>query len=293
MKSMLANYLGTPLTSWLAIALYILAGFFALFLFFRAGRHELVDDEVLFDTTLIGAIGALFVGRVIDFFTRSDFYKFSIKKLVFFNAFSGFDWYGALLGTAILAGVYLKRKKQKVLFIFDLASAPIVFGAMLASLVNYLLFGKLIATLYFAGLLVIFWILKRFAKTKKFDGFFATLSLILTGFLNLALYPHLFLQFDYQRVATIITPVLGLLLFYKFSKRTPRADLKNLSAAILLSLFKTKRVLFSTSEANLVARSILLSPYYLVKLLLHLVKLLGREIYISMIDLKNIVRLKK
>ncbi len=289
---MIASYLQSSLIPIVVAIVYILTGFFSLFLFFRAGKHELADDEILFDSTLIAIIGVLVFGRLVDFFTRYDFYNFSIKKLIFFNVFFGFDWYGALLGAAVLSGFYLRRKKQKILAIFDLAAAPIVFGAMGIFLIDYLFFGKLTSIFYFALLLIVFWILKRLAKVKRFDGFFTSITLTLAGVLNLIFFwqkgNFVFGNISYSLLMPLVAIILGIILFYKFSKRNIRADLKNIVGFVLLGLFKLKRILFSFSEANLVARSILLSPYYLVKLVIHLVKLLGREIYLSVVDLMRI-----
>ncbi|KKS04872.1 MAG: hypothetical protein UU56_C0002G0012 [Candidatus Curtissbacteria bacterium GW2011_GWA2_41_24] len=46
-------------------------------------------------------------------------------------------------------------------------------------------------------------------------------------------------------------------------------------------------------EADNVARSILLFPYYLANLILILVKLIGREIAFSFVDLVTVIRGKK
>lgn len=296
---MIESIFGSYFANILGFGSYILVAFLTLFLFFRAGKHEFVDKEILFDLSLISLLGALLFGRVVDFIVRYKFYEWSFKKLFFFNAYFGFNWYGALLGALILSVIYLRRKKQKILFIFDLASAAIVFGAMVVSLFNYLIFGMLISILYFIYLFIIFWILKRLSKVKRFDGFFASLALILTGFLNTVILvanePELQLAktIDYELMAPTVVVILGFVLFYKFSKRDIYADFKNLGAFFLLSLFKLKRITFSKSEANLAARSILLLPYYLVKLVIHLVKLLGREIYVSVNDFMHVLGVSK
>src|SRR3989344_1275297 len=108
---MIENYLGGNLAHVIAIIAYILAGVITLFLYFRAGRHELVDDEVLFDLALVAASGALVFGRIVDFLVRFQFYGWSFKKLIFFNVFFGFSWYGAFLGAIVLSAFYLKSKK--------------------------------------------------------------------------------------------------------------------------------------------------------------------------------------
>ena len=296
---MIESIFGSYFANILVFGSYILAAFLTLFLFFRAGKHEFVDEEILFDLSLISLFGALLFGRVVDFIVRYKFYEWSFKKLFFFNAYFGFDWYGALLGALIFSVIYLRKKKQKILFIFDLASAEIVFGAMVVSLFNYLVFGMLISILYFIFLFIIFWTLKRLSKVKRFDGFFASLALILTGFLNIIFLAaneqnfQLSKTVDYEFMTPFAAVILGFVLFYKFSKRNFYADLKNLGAFFLLSLFKLKRITFSKSEANLAARSMLLSPYHLVKLVIDLVKLLGREIYMSINDFIHVLGVNK
>lgn len=296
---MIESIFGSYIANILVFGAYILAAFLTLFLFFRAGKHEFVDEEVLFDLSLISLLGALFFGRIVDFIVRFKFYEWSFKKFFFFNVYFGFDWYGALLGAIILSTFYLRRKKQKILLIFDLASVTIVFGVMVIALFNYLIFGAAASILYFIYLFVIFWILKRLSKVKRFDGFFASLTLILTGLLNMVILvfnkPDFKLgkTIGYELLAPSTVVIFGFFLFYKFSKRKIRADIKNLGAFFLLSVLKLKRITFSKSEANLTARSILLSPYHLVKLLIHLVKLLGREIYVSVNDFIHVLGVGK
>ena len=66
--------------------------------------------------------------------------------------------------------------------------------------------------------------------------------------------------------------------WYVLAKRKIKEDVRAFFALVLLSLFKTKRVLFSIGEANNLAKYIVLSPYLLVKALYFLVKLVGREV---------------
>jgi len=47
------------ITNWdpiISILVFIVSSILALFLYYRTGRHELVDDEILFDSSIIGLI---------------------------------------------------------------------------------------------------------------------------------------------------------------------------------------------------------------------------------------------
>ncbi|OGD86096.1 hypothetical protein A2164_04105 [Candidatus Curtissbacteria bacterium RBG_13_35_7] len=278
----------------------ILAVFLALFLFFRAGRHELVDDEILFDTALMAIFGGLIGGRLIDFIFDWQSYGWSIKKLVFFNKYLGFDWYGALIGGAILSYLYLRNKKQIIFwFIMDFACAPVVFALIIVSLGIYFTSQNFLYLGCSLGYLVIFWVLKRLATTKRHDGFFVSVTLILISVLNLALFKfnrsdyYIFDRFNYYLILPTVGLCLGIFLQYFLAKKKIKTDIKSVIALVILGLFKLKRVMTSISEANVVSKSIIILPLSLVKLIANLVKLTGREIYISIGELLNVFGFKK
>ena len=85
-----------------------LAFLLGAFLFWRAGRRELVDSNLLFDVLAVGFFGGFVGGRVLDFLIGLLNYSFSIKRLLFFNAYGGFNFYGAIFGL-LLAIFFLKR----------------------------------------------------------------------------------------------------------------------------------------------------------------------------------------
>ncbi|KKR87018.1 MAG: hypothetical protein UU34_C0008G0042 [Candidatus Curtissbacteria bacterium GW2011_GWA1_41_11] len=292
------NLIGN-LNALISILVFILASTFALFLYFRTGRHELVDDEILFDSAIVGAIGALIGGRVVDFLLRSDFYGFSISKLFFFNVYHGFDWYGAILGAVVAIYILLKKKQVNFWFVLDIIGAPVVFAAILISVSNFFLFGGYVPIIYAVVLTVVFWVLKRLAKIKRNHGFFFSLTLILLSLLEISLFPfkeakyRIFGQIEYTLVMPALVLAVGLVLFYTHCGRKIKADIQNLAGLFLLGLFKFRRILTSSGEANLVARSILLSPLHLSKFILNLVKLLGTEIGKSFFELLQVFRFKR
>lgn len=283
----------------ISVIFFALASLLSFFLYFRSGNHELVDDEVLFDSAAVGLIGGLLGGRIADFLLRADYYNFLPSKLLFFNVYSGFDWYGALLGSVVAIYIFLKKKKVDFLYILDLACVPLVFGGALISLGNYLIHNGFIAGIYTAVLLIVFWVLKRLAKIKRNSGFFLSLVLILISILNLSIYPLSASSYlisnrvEYYLIMPVICLSVGVLLLYFISKRKHSRELKNLIALLLLGVFKLKRVLTSISEANLAAKAIVFSPLHLSKLVLNLVKLLGREIQLSAVELVQVFGGKK
>lgn len=278
----------------LIIALSI---FLAVFLYWRAGRHELFESNILFDLLMVAAVGGLIFGRIFDFLLLPSVYQWSIKRFIFFNVYGSFNWWGAFLG-AILAGqIYLKSQKINFWQIFDLASAPIVFGLALSSLGFYivgLLSGNIFGlNLYkFLGYLVIFWFLKRLARQKRHHGFFGCFLLVSISLLNipLMLFAGLFL---YELIIPSVFLAFGVVSWYLLVQRRPWQDLKMFFALLLLGVLKLKRILTSIREADNVSRSTLLLPYYLARSLLLLVKLIGREIAFSFVDLLAVFKGKK
>ena len=290
------------ITNWdpiISILVFIVSSILALFLYYRTGRHELVDDEILFDSSIIGLIGALVGGRITDFALRPDFYGFSLSKLFFFNVYGGFDWYGAILGLVVAIFLLLRKRNINFWFILDLISVPLVFAAILVSIANYLIFNSRVALIYAVVLLIIFWTLKRLAKIKRNYGFFFSTVLILVSLLNISMFRlveakyKVFGKAEYNLLLPIFVLIVSTLLFYLLSARKFKDDLKNLMGLIILGLFKLKRILTSFSEANQVARVILLSPLYLSKFTFDLVKLVGKEIQLSLSELAQVFGVRK
>ncbi|KKS04873.1 MAG: Prolipoprotein diacylglyceryl transferase [Candidatus Curtissbacteria bacterium GW2011_GWA2_41_24] len=144
-----------------------------VFLYWRAGRHELFESNILFDLLTIAFVGGLIFGRIFDFLLSANIYQWSITRLIFFNIYGSFNWWGALFGAIVSGQIYLKSQKINFWQIFDLASAPIVFGVALCSIGFYVvgLLSKNIFSLSlykFLGYLVIFWFMKNLARYEAF-----------------------------------------------------------------------------------------------------------------------------
>src|SRR3989344_7173801 len=82
------------------ISFFLFFGFLLfLFLFWRAAKHEFVDEEIIFDTLVICLISALFFARIFEFATHPAFYKWSFSNFFFLNPISGLNLWGAIFGS--------------------------------------------------------------------------------------------------------------------------------------------------------------------------------------------------
>lgn len=281
------------------ILVMILAVIFGLFLFWRAGRRELVESEFLFDAAIICGLGVLIVGRILDFIVRSDFYEWSLERLIFFNVFPGFDFYGALIGALIFLFIFLRSKKKFFWLTFDLGVAPVAFAASIVFASKLIISGAQLNLFYSIGFFLIFWILKRLEARKRNPGFFGCVFLILFSIFNLCVLTFAnrgnltkaVISYNFVVLQSIL--LFGLISWYLLAKRKVGDDVKGFIAIFLLSVFKTRRVLTRLDEANYIARSVILLPYNLVKGVYFLVKLIGREIYISFLDVMNAFGIKR
>ena len=300
------------------ISFFLFFGFLLfLFLFWRAAKHEFVEEEIIFDTFVICLASALFFARVFEFATRSALYRWSFSNLFFLNPASGLSLWGALFGV-ILAGIlYLKNKKYHFWQIFDLAAAPLFLflaiynlGLLLAAKDVFFNLGFLRnlpnsfpqAIFFF----VLFWVLKRLEKQKKHVGFFASFFIVFfslvkltvfylgkTGFLEQTESVSFFNRASLQEIFAGAFLLFGGVSWYILAKRKVREDTKGLLALFLLILFRAKRVLTNIGEADQIARSIVLLPYNIAKFVLAIVRAIGKEIISSFFDFVHALGIKK
>ncbi len=283
---------------------FLLAMFFGLFLFWRAGKRELIEGQILFDSFFFFLVGSL-MGRIVDFFVRIDFYHWSISKLLFFNVYHGFDFFGAFFGGLLAVYFYLREKKQNYWLIFDCATSGMAFAMFLYKLLQFVLEKFILkmadfsfVKLYIAfGYFLIFWAIKKFEKKKKHKGFLASFFLISFSTLNLIVlfYFKNLSKINYFYILFLMLAVLlaTSVYWYLLSKRKINSDIKNLFSTIVLVLFKLKRLFTNLKEADNTAKVIVLGPLYIAKWLYFLVKYMGREIYVSLLDMLSAFGLSK
>ena len=270
-----------------APALFLAAVILSVFLYWRAGKYEYIESGFLLDNVIIAGVGAFVFSRLFDYLFNFQNYGLSFGKLVFFNSFGGFDIWGALFGGILSLYLFLKRKKNIFLTFVDLSAAPIVFGLFVYSLSN-LRRGIYDALAY----LVLFVIIKRLEQKKRRRGFFACFSVVSVSIINLIFYkPHAF--WDYQLIKPLGFLVFGVAVWYFLSKRSFAKDIKSVLGSFLLLGFGMKRIVSSLQEADKFSKNIIFSPFYFGKAVFIFVRMLAREIYLSMTGLMNAFRLKK
>ncbi|MEX2027940.1 MAG: prolipoprotein diacylglyceryl transferase family protein [Candidatus Curtissbacteria bacterium] len=299
MLATLANFSGL-----FYLAVVLLAVFIGVFLFWRAGRHELIDSELLLDSVIVAFFGGLVFGRIWDFLIRADRYDFSLSRLIFFNAFPGIDFAGILLGFSFATALFLRKKKVSFFEIFDLAVSKIAFAQSIISLGRFAIGAVFIrsrdlSALYFGlGYFLIFWVLARLSKRKRHTGFFTSLYLVGNAVLEIALFwtrrDVVYIgQIPYKLALGVALLAFSLIFWYVSARRNFRKDSRTITAAIFLSLMRLKRTVVSVEEIGNLARLLILFPYYLTRKILLVLKFLGLEIASGLADFLVILGLKK
>jgi len=300
------------------ISFFLSFGFLLfLFLFWRAAKHEFVDEAIVFDTIVICLVSALFFARVFEFATHYDVYKWSFSNFFLLNPVKGLSLWGAIFGIILAGTLYLKNKKYNFWQVFDLCAAPFflflaiynlgLFLSLKGLALNFGFFRNLPNQLFLAVLFfVLFWVLKRLERKKRHIGFFTCFFLVSfsvvnmvssflgeIGFLTGVRSAQILGLFSFEAIFAIILLLFGSFSWYILAKRKVRQDTKGLLALFLLILFRAKRILTSVSEANEIARSIVLLPYNLAKLALKFILAAGKEITSSFFDFMHALGIKK
>lgn len=287
----------------LVLALSIFLG---VFLYWRAGRHELHESHFLLDLGFFSVFGGLLMGRLFAFILEFESFNFSIYKLIFFHIFPGFNFWGFLTGLLVFGQIFLRRKKESVWSIFDFAAVAIVFSTLFFYLfdfiTHFLLKGQanLVVLGGFVFNTILFITLKRLSAIKRHQGFFSGMYFLATGlFLGSVAVFEVLGDFDFK-VSTIIKvgvplvyAILGGIVSYKFSKRNLKNDLKGFFALLLLNLFNFKRAITSADEAGSIAKNVLFLPYFIFRLILVLLRMLANELSKTIWEFLYILGLKK
>lgn len=282
---------------------FFFAIFLAIFLFWRACKHEFFSSQEAYDLLMVLGVGALVGARLFDFLLRGSTDGFSLDRLLFFNRFGGFNFWGALIGVFFALFLFLRSKKTKAWFVLDLLAAPVVFAQSIISLGSYLenkVLGaeSFLSLYYFLGYFFVFVVLKRLSAKKKHVGFFVEFYLACVSLISLvSVYfkPTTVLIFNipYEIIIPASFLVCGVLSWYFLAKRNVSADFKNFLGFILLSIFRAKRMILSINEAGKFSRSIILAPYYLVKLVSKGILAIGNEIKLGFFELLYVFGLRK
>lgn len=292
----------------------VVALLIAVFLFWRAGRHEFMDSEELFDVSLVSLAGALLFGRLFEFIGSADRFQWSISRLVFVNAYGGLDFYGVLVGVFVFVWLFLKRRVIKAFKVLDLMAAPFVFAQAIVAAGSFVLptmkakeislaFLKFmgakypLALIYLLGYFFIFIVLKRLQAKKRHAGFFACFYVVAISILDLVIYPlrddsAKIGQLPYHLVMPPVFLIVGVVAWHILAKRSLRDDFKSFLAFALLTLFRIKRSIKDINEAGTLSRAIVLAPYFLVRSIFRLCLLLVKELRLAIVELLMVLGIK-
>lgn len=274
-----------------------LAIFGSFFLFWRACRFELFTSEQIFDVLLIAALGGLFLGRLIGFAINFDQFGLSFYRLLFFNAYPAFNFWGFIIGSLIATALYLRNKKVTVWSFSDLAAGPLIFGIFVYCLFlsgSYYIATKtvdfqtlILASAYF----LLFFVVERLATLKRHAGFFSGYFLVFVPavsvlrFLFFGLPRSADLKSLFEVGLDVSVLLFGALLWYRLGKRSLGKDIKNVAGFVFLQVVGLIRTIKSVNEAGKVARAMIFTPYNIVRLFLVLLRSLVKEIWLGFDEL--------
>ena len=274
---------------WVKDAGVFLAIFWAVFLFWRACRHEFFGNDQIFDTLLVAVLGGLFFGRITGFLINFEEHGLSAYRFLFFHVYRAFNFWGFILGCLLATAVFFRNKKISVFSFFDLAAGPIIFGLFVYFLfltgAVYLSTGKVdLPTLVFTvSYLLLFFVIERLTTLKRHTGFFTCYFLVFTPVTALL---H-FLVFElnelykvakiYENVLTMTVVIFGGILWYRLSERHIRKDVNQAAGYIFLRLAGFMRTITSVNEAGNVSKALIIAPYTILHGILVLLRSLVKE----------------
>lgn len=264
-----------------------LAFFCATFLFWRAGRYELHESELLLDLLVVSAVGAFLVGRVFEFFINYELFRLNFERLIYFHVYRSFNWWGALVGAYLATFLLLRRSKVNVFEILDLVVAPLAFGQFiyyLASIARDSLSAvgaNYYQVAYFVFYFLLFWAINRFSAKKRHTGaiFAYWLVSVLAFSLIISLIRH-----ERDTLITLGVFVLAVLIWHRLVRKKIKDEIKWVFGFVLLIILRIKRGIASLDDSGAASRFVIFLPWYTIRLILVSLRLLGREIKTSFFD---------
>lgn len=275
--------------------------FVGVFLYWRAGRHELYDSSFLFDLGFFSSTGGIICSRVFAFLVDFNTFSFDLYKLIPFHRYGGFNFLGFIFGLVLFCFLFLRKRKENVWQILDVSVPAIVFAQVLYYLLNFIVSKGANSFFLIYALFYMFYfvVLKRLSTKKRHAGFFASIYLITIGvFYTLMLVAgKQFKINNLESILRLLVPsgfiVFGVLNWYVLSKRKLKNDFKDLSAAMLLGIFKLKKIVSTFEEAGNVSKNVIFLPYYILQIILVSLRGLIREMNRSYREFLYILGLKK
>lgn len=219
-----------------------LAFLYGLFLVWRLIRAWELNEEKVLDLTLITFLGGLAGARLFYFILSGD-----ILKILLIHKYPGFSFWGGLLTGFLTLTIFSKRLKIDLWQALDCASVGLLGGLILSDIGCFLagcnvgltsnlffalpvagLLGKRIPISAIEALLFLIAIRKIWTKATHFHprGKILSISLISIGSIKLITEP--FKQVKDSYIFSTILIVLGLVIFYKVTKKNFLEDFKNI-----------------------------------------------------------------
>lgn len=247
-----------------SFGVFLAAGFLlGIFLIWRLARAWDLDEERILDLIILTLMGGLVGARIIFCIEHWQFFLSNpLYSLLFYRA-PGFSFWGGLLGGSLTLYFFAKRKRVDFWMISDIASIGLLGGLILADLgcffggcaigiqrnlilsVNMVgAIGKRFPVQILEAIILTIVLSKLWSKSTHFHtrGKILSLSLIYIGLIKLLLEPLKAAHSDLF-LSAILT-ILGINIFYRVTKRSPKADFE----IFFLFLYK---LLTSTSSRNL------------------------------------------
>lgn len=252
-----------------SFGVFLAAGFlFGVFLVWRLARAWDLDEEKVLDLTLLTFLGGLLGARLYFILENFHFFGFDLLKWLLIQKYGGFSFWGGFLGGWLSLFYFAKRFKIDFLHILDIASLGLLGGLILGGL-GCLLGGcgvGIPSKLFFAvpqtgsvGLrfpvqameaaLFLIVLLRQWHKATHFHlkGTVASLTLVYIGIIKL-LTERLREQHNFEYFFSLVLIALGMILFYKITKRHPLKDFKR-AGLFVVSLIRDKDLRIATLNA--------------------------------------------
>jgi len=237
-----------------SFGVFLALGFIlGVFLIWRLARAWDLDEEKILDLTLLTFLGGLIGARIYFGLTHPSFFISNPLRILLFNKYPGFSFWGAFLGGWLGLTFFAKRFKWDFWQMADIAAVGFLGGLILADLGCFLgscgvgaitksflgvqmvgLIGQRWPVQAIEALAFLIVLLNLWSKATHFHqrGKIVSLTLIWIGLIKLSL------QFlrpsnleGYVFSATLL--VLGITCFYKVTGRNILRDLKSLVKFLL------------------------------------------------------------
>ncbi len=227
--------------------LFLALGFlYAMFLIWRLSRAWDFEEEKVLDLLMLTTLGALVGARAYFILSHLGFFGFNVGKMIMFTKYPGLSFWGAFLGGWLVLNYSVKKFKMDFWMITDIAAigflASLIFGNIGCFLSgcgagvvsnSFLavdmvgLVGKRfpIQAIEAIVLVVLLWMMWPKAVRFHTPGKILSYVLMYTGAIKF--FTESFRATDQSgHFFSLVMFSLGLMVFYRVSKRSLKADLK-------------------------------------------------------------------